>query len=134
MTILPSLPSSWRQSLALAGHLALPLVLGAACFGHTEAFAEGSATAPAASPTSAPPASQAARPKRDMTPVDIDPSSPEAKAAIRKAQATLDGFLKVAAEKNPKYSSVAMRVAVHQGKRTELIWITPFTVIDKNTF
>lgn len=111
---------------ALALPLVLSLVLPAAA--HAQAVAASAPTTPAA------PAKAASKPKYDATPIDLDPKDPATKKAFRRAQATLDKFLAVAAEKNPKYSSIAMRVAVHQGKRTEYIWITPFTVIDRNTF
>jgi len=46
---------------------------------------------------------------------------------MRKAQATLADFLKIAAAPKPGTQSFSLKVAVREGERVEYFWITPFT-------
>lgn len=58
--------------------------------------------------------------------VEVDERDPTMKAAFRKAQDTLDPFLKVAASKNPNVANAALRIVIRQGKKHEYFWIMPF--------
>lgn len=100
---------------------ALALALGAPL-----AWAASPAASPTAS-TSAPASAPVAKSQdggREV--VEVDDRDPAMKAAFRKAQGSLDGFLKLAAAKNPNHDAVAVRVGVVEGKRKEYIWLTPF--------
>lgn len=86
------------------------------------------AASPAASASAATAASAPAAKSQDggREVVEVDDRDPAMKAAFRKAQSSLDGFLKLAAAKNPNHDAVAVRVGVVEGKRKEYIWLTPF--------
>lgn len=49
--------------------------------------------------------------------------------AVKEARATLPGFLKLAQNPRSTMRSVAVKVAVNDGKQTEYFWITPFRKI-----
>jgi uncharacterized protein YegJ (DUF2314 family) len=63
---------------------------------------------------------------REEPALEIDEQDPAMRAAFKQAQATLNDFLKVAAKRNPKPTSPAMRVGIQEGERKEFLWITPF--------
>jgi uncharacterized protein YegJ (DUF2314 family) len=54
--------------------------------------------------------------------------SPAMAAAFRKAQASLDDFLKIAAHPPPGVASLALKIRISEGKKREQFWITPFHV------
>ena len=58
--------------------------------------------------------------------VEIDDQDPVMKAAFKKAQASLDDFLKVHAANDPDNNSPTVRVKVSEGKVTEYVWLHPF--------
>jgi uncharacterized protein YegJ (DUF2314 family) len=64
---------------------------------------------------------------RDETATVAD-TDPVMAAAMRKAQATLADFLKLAAAPRPGTEAFAVKVAVREGERGEYFWITPFTI------
>jgi uncharacterized protein YegJ (DUF2314 family) len=66
-------------------------------------------------------------PKKDDEVVDIQASDPDMKAAFKKAQSTLDEFLAAVRGKDKQFQNIALRIVLHQGKKTEYIWVTPFT-------
>lgn len=55
---------------------------------------------------------------------DDDPAMAQ---AFRKAKATLDQFLKIAASPPPNATSFAVKIAISDDKETEYFWILPFT-------
>jgi uncharacterized protein YegJ (DUF2314 family) len=63
---------------------------------------------------------------RDET-ATVANTDPNMAAAMRKAQATLADFLKIAAAPRPGTQSFSFKVAVREGERVEYFWITPFT-------
>jgi uncharacterized protein YegJ (DUF2314 family) len=73
------------------------------------------------------PASAASEPK----PVEISVNDPAIRAATRKAQATLNRFLPIAAKEDPNNQAVSLKVAIREGSKVEHIWITPFKVQGK---
>lgn len=112
----------------------------------TASWAQQAASAPAASasataaraavaamPASAPAAaSQASAPAADPAPVAISVNDPAILASIKKARATLDKFLPIAAKDEPNNQAVSLKVAIHEGKKVEHVWVTPFTQKGKN--
>lgn len=58
--------------------------------------------------------------------VEIDDRDPAMKEAFKKAQASLDGFLKVHAANDPDTNSPTVRVKVTEGSVTEYVWLHPF--------
>lgn len=70
---------------------------------------------------------KAAQPKNDEV-VEIKAADPAMRAAFKKAQSTLNDFLLVTQAPGNKLQSVALRIVIHQGKKTEYLWVTPFTV------
>ena len=54
--------------------------------------------------------------------------SPAMAAAFKKAQATLDGFLKIAGNPPPGLASVGLKVRLSEGQKREYLWVTPFHV------
>jgi len=69
--------------------------------------------------------------KREEAVIEINDRDPAMRAAFESAQSTLDDFLKVAASKDPKYTTISLRVGISEGKRKEYFWITPFKVTAK---
>ena len=57
----------------------------------------------------------------------MDDDHPAMKRAFAKARETLDGFLKLEAEKPPELTRFAVKVGISEGKGTEYFWITDFT-------
>lgn len=51
---------------------------------------------------------------------------PAMAAAFRRARATLNDFLAIAAAPKPSMENFAVKVAVHDGDSTEYFWIDPF--------
>lgn len=58
--------------------------------------------------------------------VELNDQDPAMKAAFKKAQATLDEFLKVHAANDPNIDVESVRVRLTEGKVTEYVWIHPF--------
>ena len=67
-------------------------------------------------------------PKKDDEVVEINENDPAMKAAFKQAQSSLDTFLAAVIPSNPKFDAVAIRIAVHDGKKTEYFWATPFKI------
>jgi uncharacterized protein YegJ (DUF2314 family) len=105
-------------SLALVSSL-LCLSMGAA---HAEPAV---ATKPAASQkAAAPKADTKAEEKQEV--VELNDKDPAMKAAFKKAQGSLDGFLKVHASNDPNIDVESVRVRLTEGKVTEYVWVHPF--------
>ena len=105
-------------SIALVSSL-LCLSMGAA---HAEPAV---ATKPAASQkAAAPKAEQKAEEQQEV--VELNDKDPAMKAAFKKAQGSLDGFLKVHASNDPNIDVESVRVRLTEGKVTEYVWIHPF--------
>lgn len=58
------------------------------------------------------------------TVADTDPNMA---AAMRKAQATLADFLKIAAAPRPGTTGFAVKVAIREGEHAEYFWMAPFS-------
>ena len=58
--------------------------------------------------------------------VEIDDQDPAMKAAFKKAQGSLDEFLKVHASNDPNTDAESVRVRLTEGNVTEYVWIHPF--------
>jgi uncharacterized protein YegJ (DUF2314 family) len=56
----------------------------------------------------------------------VDGDDEDMAKAVKEARATLPGFLKLAQNPRSTMRSVAVKVAVSDGKQTEYFWITPF--------
>lgn len=95
----------------------------------TASWAQQAAVAatPASTPAAASQASAA-----DPTPVEISVNDPAILASIKKAQATLDKFLPIAAKDEANNQAVSLKVAIRDGKKVEHVWVTPFTQKGKN--
>lgn len=63
--------------------------------------------------------------------VELNPDDPAVKAAVKKAQATFDDFIKTVSVQppNPNIGNIAVRVALREGKKVEYVWLTPFTIL-----
>lgn len=66
--------------------------------------------------------------------LEIDPEDPAMKAAVKKAQATFDDFIKTVSTRNPNFANIAVRVALRDGKKVEYVWVAPFTILDKGGY
>jgi len=80
----------------------------------------------AESATTAKPAAAQKKAETKQEVLEIDDQDPAMKAAFKKAQATLDDFLKVHAVDNPDINSPTVRVKLSEGKVTEYVWLHPF--------
>lgn len=80
----------------------------------------------AESATAAKPAAAQKKAETKQEVLEIDDQDPAMKAAFKKAQATLDDFLKVHAADNPDINSPTVRVKLSEGKVTEYVWLHPF--------
>lgn len=78
-------------------------------------------------------ATQKAAAKADEV-VEIDTEDPAMKAAVKKAQATFDGFIKTVSARNPNIGNISVRVALRDGKKLEYVWLAPFTILDKGGY
>lgn len=58
--------------------------------------------------------------------VELNDQDPAVKAAFKKAQASLDEFLKVHAANDPNIDVESVRVRLTEGKVTEYVWVHPF--------
>lgn len=58
--------------------------------------------------------------------VFMSDDEPAMKRAFSRAQETLDGFLKLAAEKPPELGRFTVKVGIAEGTEVEYIWITDF--------
>jgi uncharacterized protein YegJ (DUF2314 family) len=58
----------------------------------------------------------------------LSSESPAMVAAFKKAQATLDGFLKIAGNPPPGLTLLALKVRVSEGQKRESFWVMPFHV------
>lgn len=82
---------------------------------------------------SAPKTNQKAAAKADEV-VEIDTEDPAMKAAVKKAQATFDDFIKTVSVRNPNIGNISVRVALRDGKKLEYVWLAPFTILDKGGY
>ncbi|MBI3383134.1 MAG: DUF2314 domain-containing protein [Aquabacterium sp.] len=78
-------------------------------------------------------AAQKAAAKPDEV-VEIDTEDPAMKAAVKKAQATFDDFIKTVSVRNPNIGNISVRVALRDGKKLEYVWLAPFTILDKGGY
>lgn len=104
-------------SLALISSL-LCLSMGAA---HAEPAV---ATKPAVSQGKADKNDKKAEEKQEV--VELNDQDPAMKAAFKKAQGSLDAFLKIHAANDPNIDVESVRVRLTEGKVTEYVWIHPF--------
>lgn len=58
--------------------------------------------------------------------VELNDQDPAMKAAFKKAQSSLDAFLKIHAANDPNVDVESVRVRLTEGKVTEYVWIHPF--------
>lgn len=58
--------------------------------------------------------------------VELNDQDPAMKAAFKKAQGSLDEFLKIHAANDPNVDVESVRVRLTEGKVTEYVWIHPF--------
>lgn len=58
--------------------------------------------------------------------VELNDQDPAMKAAFKKAQGSLDGFLKIHASNDPNIDVESVRVRVTEDKVTEYVWVHPF--------
>lgn len=58
--------------------------------------------------------------------VELNDQDPAVKAAFKKAQASLDDFLKIHASNDPNIDVESVRVRLSEGKVTEYVWVHPF--------
>lgn len=58
--------------------------------------------------------------------VELNDQDPAMKAAFKKAQGSLDAFLKIHAANDPNVDVESVRVRLTEGKVTEYVWIHPF--------
>lgn len=115
--------ASWAQQAASAP----------AASASTAAARAAVAATPASIPVAAAAAaSQASAPAADPAPVEISVNDPAILASIKKARATLDKFLPIAAKDEPNNQAVSLKVAIRDGKKVEHVWVTPFTQKGKN--
>ncbi|MBI5927410.1 MAG: DUF2314 domain-containing protein [Aquabacterium sp.] len=93
-----------------------------------------SAPAPAASVAASSPAAaaKASAPAADPKPVEISVNDPAILASIKKARATLDKFLPIAAKDEANNQAVSLKIAIREGSKVEHVWVTPFTQKGKN--
>ena len=82
---------------------------------------------------SAPKPNQKTAAKADEV-VEIDTEDPAMKAAVKKAQATFDDFIKTVSVRNPNIGNISVRVALRDGKKLEYVWLAPFTILDKGGY
>lgn len=110
----------------LAQTTSLALVSSLLCLSMGAAHAEPAvATKPAASQkAAAPKADTKAEEKQEV--VELNDKDPAMKAAFKKAQGSLDGFLKVHASNDPNIDVESVRVRLTEGKVTEYVWVHPF--------
>jgi uncharacterized protein YegJ (DUF2314 family) len=78
--------------------------------------------------------SEASAPGQDPKPIEISVNDPAILASIKKARATLNQFLPIAAKNDPNNQAVSLKIAVHDGKKVEHLWVTPFTQNGKDDF
>lgn len=102
---------------------------------HAQAGAT-TATVPAATATPPSAAAEALRKvlearikqaEKDKEIVPFKDQDPAMRAAFKKAQATLDRFLKETRTPNDNQETVSVKVAIREGALTEYFWVTPFT-------
>ncbi|MDO5623470.1 MAG: DUF2314 domain-containing protein [Pseudomonadota bacterium] len=72
--------------------------------------------------------------KIDNQVVDVSSRDRAMAAAIAKAQATLDDFLRVAAKPPAGASDFKLKVRVRDAHGIEHLWVTPFKVLGKDRF
>jgi uncharacterized protein YegJ (DUF2314 family) len=58
--------------------------------------------------------------------VELNDQDPAMKAAFKKAQGSLDAFLKIHTANDPNIDVESVRVRVTEGKVTEYVWVHPF--------
>lgn len=58
--------------------------------------------------------------------IELDDKDPAMKAAFKKAQSSLNAFLKVHAANDPYVDVESVRIRMTEGKVTEYVWIHPF--------
>lgn len=104
----------------------LALLCGLAALSMGQAQAESAvSTKPAATQKKAEQkADKKAEEKQEV--VELNDQDPAMKAAFKKAQSTLDDFLKIQAANDPNIDVESVRVRLTEGKVTEYVWIHPF--------
>ena len=60
--------------------------------------------------------------------VSVRKGDPEMEAAIARARASLDEFLKIAAARPAGTEDFKLKVAIREGRHTEHFWVNPFRV------
>lgn len=88
------------------------------------ALAMGLAQAQTASTAQPSTAQKKAETKQEV--VELNDKDPAMQAAFKKAQASLDDFLKIHESNDPNISVDSVRVRLTEGKVTEYVWIHPF--------
>lgn len=66
------------------------------------------------------------KPEEKQEVVELNDQDPAMKAAFKKAQASLDAFLKIHAANDPNIDVESVRIRVTEGKVSEYVWIHPF--------
>lgn len=123
------MPSLLRTASApaLSRHLLAIVLSGGALLGLGMPATSLAAAQAKTSPSAASAPASAASSSQDEGVVELDDRDPAVRAAFKKAQSTLDGFLKIASSQDPRYDIPAVRVTVTEGQRKEYVWLTPFS-------
>lgn len=110
------MPIVRMQNLARTTSLALITGLSALSMGLAQAT-PATATKPAA-----------AQPKAEepQEVVELNDRDPAMKGAFKKAQGSLDEFLKLHAANDPNIDVESVRIRITEGKVTEYVWVHPF--------
>ena len=116
-TLLPS-KMLFARMPNLAQSTSLALICGLTALSMSLAHAEPTATSPSAT------SQKKAAEKQEI--VEIDDQDPVMKDAFKRAQASLDEFLKIHAADDPDNNAPSVRVKVSEGKVTEYVWLHPF--------
>lgn len=73
-------------------------------------------------------AKKAAHPiHKDVDVVEINDADREMQKAFTRARATFKNFMQTVGHNNPRFANVAVKVAIRQGKKTDYLWVTPFS-------
>lgn len=76
--------------------------------------------------TATKPAAQQKKAEEPQEVVEVNDQDPAMKAAFKKAQASLDEFLKIHAANDPNIDVESVRIRMNEGKVTEYVWVHPF--------
>ncbi len=117
------------QRLAIVSSLALFCTLTHAQIAALPASSPPSSAAPLkVNPATAQALRKAFSNAHKNTPVaEFKDQDPAMRAAFKKAQASLDQFFTETSHPSENMETIALKVAVREGKRIEYFWITPFT-------